>query len=250
MSYLKVNTNFSEILEPLQDAEVGRLFRAMLSYAENGTVPEFKGNERFVWNAAKQSIDREAEISVKRSNNRKQTITNDNKTQQTATNGSKEKEPKRNIDIYINTLNHSNDSSDLSIVNNQETKEPNNTTVLNSFDTFWLAYPKKVAKKDAQRAWMKIKPSQELLTTMLEAIEQQKQSKTWREGYVPNPATWLNGERWNDVVKPTDRLAHLREMYEQEVAKDDSAGYGSDVCGHSNAVSPGSGFFDFIKTDG
>ena len=57
MEYLKVWTSFRELLEPLNESERGRLFTAMLEYAETGKVPELKGNERYVWPAAKQSID-------------------------------------------------------------------------------------------------------------------------------------------------------------------------------------------------
>ena len=57
MKYLKVFTDFAVAMEPLSDAETGRLFRAMLQYAELGTVPDLKGNERFVWGTAKMSID-------------------------------------------------------------------------------------------------------------------------------------------------------------------------------------------------
>ena len=65
MKYLKVFTDFAEILEPLQDAEVGRLFKSMLAYAETGAAPDLRGNEKFVWNAAKQIIDRERDFSDK-----------------------------------------------------------------------------------------------------------------------------------------------------------------------------------------
>ena len=58
MEYLKIWVSFAEILEPLNDSERGRLFTAMLEYAATGTPPEFKGNERFTWPAAKQAIDR------------------------------------------------------------------------------------------------------------------------------------------------------------------------------------------------
>lgn len=57
MKYLKVFVDFAESLEPLGDAEIGRLFLAMLEYASNGTVPDFRGNERFVWPIAKRNID-------------------------------------------------------------------------------------------------------------------------------------------------------------------------------------------------
>lgn len=62
MTYLKVWTSFRESIAPLQDAEKGRLFDAMLKYAETGEEPsEFKGNERFLWAVAKQDIDRTAQ---------------------------------------------------------------------------------------------------------------------------------------------------------------------------------------------
>ena len=58
MEYLKVWTSFREFIEPLTDAEKGRLFYAMLAYAESGDEPVlFEGNERFIWPVAKQGID-------------------------------------------------------------------------------------------------------------------------------------------------------------------------------------------------
>ena len=58
MKYLKVWTNFREVISSLTDAEIGRLFLAMLDYVETGEEPqEFTGNERFLWAAAKRDID-------------------------------------------------------------------------------------------------------------------------------------------------------------------------------------------------
>ena len=58
MKYLKVFTDFAEVIEPLSEAERGRLFTAMLQYASTGETAELKGAERFVWPTAKQNIDR------------------------------------------------------------------------------------------------------------------------------------------------------------------------------------------------
>lgn len=69
------------------------------------------------------------------------------------------------------------------------------------FETFWDAYPRKVAKKDARVAFARINPDLALFTRMLEAIAEQRVSRQWRQGYIPYPATWLNGERWEDVVE-------------------------------------------------
>jgi hypothetical protein len=61
MEYLKIWTSFRESISPLNDAEKGRLFDAMLLYAETGEQPDFKGNERYIWPTAKQAIDRAAQ---------------------------------------------------------------------------------------------------------------------------------------------------------------------------------------------
>lgn len=58
MEYLKIWTDFREVMEPLNDAEKGRLFDAMLVYAADGEELHLTGNERFIWAYARQSIDR------------------------------------------------------------------------------------------------------------------------------------------------------------------------------------------------
>ena len=61
MKYLKVFVDFRYDLEPLTDEERGRLFTAMLRYAEDGTEPDLTGNERFLWPCAKRHIDAQAD---------------------------------------------------------------------------------------------------------------------------------------------------------------------------------------------
>lgn len=108
MEYLKIWTSFREVIDPLNDSERGRLFTAMLEYAELGTVPDFKGNERFIWPSAKQAIDRaraESErLTVNGSkggrpkktngNQRKPTETKENQQEPTETQKEKEKKNK------------------------------------------------------------------------------------------------------------------------------------------------------------
>lgn len=69
------------------------------------------------------------------------------------------------------------------------------------FDAFWKAYPKKVGKDAAKKAFDKRKPDGKLLDDMLRAVAQQKQTPGWIKDdgqFVPNPATWLNQGRWMD----------------------------------------------------
>lgn len=73
----------------------------------------------------------------------------------------------------------------------------------NSFDVFWKAYPRKSAKKDAQKAWAKLNPSPELVSTILDALKLQRRQESWLKAngaYVPFAATYIRGERWEDEV--------------------------------------------------
>lgn len=72
------------------------------------------------------------------------------------------------------------------------------------FAAFWAAYPKKAGKADALKAWNKLAPDVVLQEQMGKALEVQKQSQQWRKDggqYIPMPATWLNGKRWEDEVQ-------------------------------------------------
>ena len=72
---------------------------------------------------------------------------------------------------------------------------------MDRFAMFWKAYPRRTAKGNAEKAWRKIKPGQELTGHILDSIERHKHSDQWqKEGgrFIPHPATWLNGKRWED----------------------------------------------------
>lgn len=78
------------------------------------------------------------------------------------------------------------------------------------FDRFWAAYPKKKNKASARRAWRRLAPSLDLCRTMADALEKDKQSRAWQKNggeYIPYPASWLNGRRWEDEHEP-DAAAH------------------------------------------
>lgn len=52
--------SYLKSVEPLNDAERGRLFTALLIYSSTGVVPELRGNERFVFPTFQEQIDRDA----------------------------------------------------------------------------------------------------------------------------------------------------------------------------------------------
>ena len=78
--------------------------------------------------------------------------------------------------------------------------------LIEAFEVFWKLYPNKKSKKDARKAWVRLKPSAELHQTLMTALGNHRLSRDWTKDdgqYVPMASTWLNGERWTDVLKPT-----------------------------------------------
>lgn len=75
-----------------------------------------------------------------------------------------------------------------------------------TFDDFWLMYPKRVARRDAEKAWARIGPD-ERVAALVALV---KWRRVWLARgeiqYVPHAATWLNGARWEDEL-PQDIAA-------------------------------------------
>ena len=83
------------------------------------------------------------------------------------------------------------------------------------FEEFWRAYPRRVGKGAAERAYSKIKPDEALHRRILSAVLMAKQSFSWQKDngqYIPNPATWLNQRRWEDEL-PEAPGADLVQKY-------------------------------------
>lgn len=83
-----------------------------------------------------------------------------------------------------------------------------NTQYISSFDEFWKIWPYKKAKKDALKAWKKL------------SLEKQRKAYAavkpfWsaqKPDYYINPATWLNGDRWDDDLKPVLAVNNTQEV--------------------------------------
>lgn len=106
MKYLKVFTDFVQDIGDLGDAERGRLFTAMLMYAETGEEPELRGNERFLWNTAKKNIDNQrasyaarCEINARIATNRYESLPKSTKKHESCQDKDKDKEYKETLPI-------------------------------------------------------------------------------------------------------------------------------------------------------
>lgn len=72
------------------------------------------------------------------------------------------------------------------------------------FQKFWLAYPKKVSKGAAYKAWIK-NDCEDIYSEIVKAVKRQQFSED--KQYIPHAATWLNGWRWEDEVASEDNNA-------------------------------------------
>ena len=91
------------------------------------------------------------------------------------------------------------------------------------FNQFWTAYPKRVAKQSAVKAFEKLKPDEKLLEAMLKAIARQKESKQWEKdggAFIPYPATWLNQRRWEDELPQVETDNVFLQMLREEGERD------------------------------
>ncbi len=72
---------------------------------------------------------------------------------------------------------------------------------MTDFAEFWQLFPKKIAKRDAEKAWAKLTPDEQ--RQAIEALP--KHTRYWdattTKQYIPYPATWLNAARWEDELE-------------------------------------------------
>ncbi len=132
-------------------------------------------------------------------NEAQQTPTNINKAQQTPTNSTDNVNVNDNVNDIIPPTPQRGDTGG------------GKAEFQKSFENFWAAYPKKTAKQQALKAWQKLwrelKPDKALIDVILSSLEQQKRSVQWTKDdgqFIPYPASWLNGRRWED--KPAEPL--------------------------------------------
>ena len=71
-----------------------------------------------------------------------------------------------------------------------------------AFDEWYSLYPSKKARADGEKAWLKLNEEQKhkALTAIKVQIEVKHFSGSNGKDFIPLPATWLNGKRWEDEI--------------------------------------------------
>jgi hypothetical protein len=80
-----------------------------------------------------------------------------------------------------------------------KTKPKPKQTYSPDFNKFWEAYPKRLARGAAWKAWQQkdLPPVEQIIAAL------KQQNMDGRDKFTPYPATWLNANRWEDE-KPTE----------------------------------------------
>lgn len=69
------------------------------------------------------------------------------------------------------------------------------------FEEFWQAYPKKTGKKPCSAKW-KARRLDRLADQILENVRERIEGDSqWLRGFVPNPLTFINQDRWDDPIQ-------------------------------------------------
>lgn len=83
-----------------------------------------------------------------------------------------------------------------------------NAVTQEQFNEFYAAYPKKVGKGAAEKAYKKISPEDHAL------ILKDLKRREWPERkYIPNPSTYVNQQRWLDEHEPPAKTGGGGDFY-------------------------------------
>lgn len=133
------------------------------------------------------------------------------------------KTPCKPVSAYINPTDPLFPPTETDKVNKRKGKERKEMPAQQAaqFVVFWDRYGYKVAKADAEKAWINLNPSPELFDTIISAIDAQlaERSRQMSKGVsVPNrpyPATWLNARRWEDELRDAAKAEPVITSYFQ-----------------------------------
>lgn len=190
--------SYWEALQTLPKKERLAAYEAICDYALNGNEQEISGSAATAFILIKPTLDsgRKKAASGKHGGENGKGIKKQTESKPKA----KAKQPKREKE-------------------REEEKEreiENECYARDAFETFWKAYPRKVGKDAARRAFAKVKVPVE---TLVAAVEAQKASPQWTKDngqFIPNPATWLNQGRWEDEVEDLEDLRRKKAIDDME----------------------------------
>jgi hypothetical protein len=103
--------------------------------------------------------------------------------------------------IEDNCENRSYDTFENRTLKNTNLKNTNKEYINDDFNLFWDAYPRKVGRGAAQKAFAKATKIASVNQILSGVINYAKSGSLPEMQFIPHASTWLNQERWDDVVE-------------------------------------------------
>lgn len=63
-------------------------------------------------------------------------------------------------------------------------------------------YPNKQHRPEAERAWAKLDPDDDMTERLISDIQQRRGGRKWTDGMIEHPSTYLNQRVWEDDIEP------------------------------------------------
>lgn len=213
--YIKLFFDWSDLTHELTAEEKGRLIDGVIAYARGDPV-SLDGNERFVFPALSTRIDRDNEnyaaiVQRNQANGRKGGRPIKCETQPN---------PEYPSGLFVNPDNPTKAKKEdrrKKIPPISPKGDDAQDDLSEGFNQFWSAYPRKEAKQNAIRAWNKLRPDEALTRQILAAVERFRLDPQWSKEngqFIPHPATFLNGRRWEDVLSAQSPPDDPRARYD------------------------------------
>lgn len=215
----------SVILNMDNDADVGRLMKALWQFTMTGEKAELDGELYGIFlmmvamleadNAKSENTSKARAIAGSKGGN--QRVANQ-------ANQANACDEANEANEAIASIKNKNQNKNKNQKENKK-KEQEETDAL--FERFWSVYPRHEAKTVAKAEFEKLKPDEGLLEIMISAIEKQKKSDQWiKEGgqFIPHPRTWLHQKRWEDEVtesKPYTKTVVAQQYSQRDYSEED-----------------------------
>jgi hypothetical protein len=68
------------------------------------------------------------------------------------------------------------------------------------FAEWWSVYPKKNDKKKCLAKW-KVRKLDAMADKLIADVGRRINTQKWKDGFIPNPLTYINGDRWEDEIE-------------------------------------------------
>ena len=209
-----------DLIQELSIEQRGVLLTAVFDLVNGTQLPEMDGMTKLCFMVFKAQIDRNAEKWREIRKKRREAGAKGGAAKQA--NQANAKFANQNAaNVAVNANANVNANVNVNVNDYQSPQEPPKgaDVFAERFERFWAAYPRKVGKGAAANAFKKIKPSEELVQKMLDAITAQNQSDQWKKDggqYIPNPATWLNQSRWEDeTARTAEKDISLNDFFKE-----------------------------------